>query len=392
MLRVVTAVPGTPLEDALVRRLTRADAGATVVRRCLDTVELRSVAGADLADVAVIDLALRGLDRDIVAELHRCGLRVVGTTPAPKAGMGFGADAVVDHDVDQVLSALRGGFRADPVPRADRAGGRLIAVWGPIGSPGRTSVAVNVADELARLKVNSLLADADTYGPSVAQQLGLLDDASGLAAVCRLAALDRINSAAIRQAAVVLPSGLSVLTGLPRPDRWEELLPAALDAAWSCARQQFALTVVDVGFCLEHDELAWFEPGTMTRNQATIETLGTADTVIAVCGADPVGVVRFLRSLPTLRALAPTAQVQVVVNRAPNGRGAHSELRDMLAAHAGETEPLLVPADGSGFADAMRSGQTLAEATPRSAARRSIQSLAERLAGVAHRRRGRRAA
>jgi Flp pilus assembly CpaE family ATPase len=169
-------------------------------------------------------------------------------------------------------------------------------------------------------------------------------------------------------------------------------MPAALDAAWSVARQQFVTTVVDVGFSLEHDELAWFEPGTVTRNQATIKTLAAADTVITVCGADPVGLVRFLRSLPTLRGLAPTARVHVVANRVPAGRAAQNELRGVLARHAGEAELSVVPDDANAFSTALGAGQTLAEAAPRSAARRAVLLLAEQLVGVSGRRRGRRAA
>ncbi len=44
-----------------------------------------------------------------------------------------------------------------------------------------------MADEIARAGVDVLLADADTYGASVAQHLGLLDESSGLAAAARAA-------------------------------------------------------------------------------------------------------------------------------------------------------------------------------------------------------------
>ena len=65
--------------------------------------------------------------------------------------------------------------------RPSRAAGRVVAVWGPAGAPGRTTVAIGVADEAARLGVSTLLADADPYGGTVAQTLGLLDESAGLA-------------------------------------------------------------------------------------------------------------------------------------------------------------------------------------------------------------------
>ena len=67
------------------------------------------------------------------------------------------------------------------------AKGRIIAVWGPAGAPGRTLVAANIAGELAAEGQSVLLVDADSYGASVAALLGLLDEAAGLAQACRLA-------------------------------------------------------------------------------------------------------------------------------------------------------------------------------------------------------------
>ena len=46
----------------------------------------------------------------------------------------------------------------------DELCGRLVAVWGPTGAPGRTTVATYLACELAGLGVSTVLADADTYG------------------------------------------------------------------------------------------------------------------------------------------------------------------------------------------------------------------------------------
>jgi MinD-like ATPase involved in chromosome partitioning or flagellar assembly len=392
-LRVVTALPDRAFEADVMRRLSRADSGATVVRRCLDAIELRSVAGARLADVAVVDLNLRGLDRDVVAELHAQGLRVIGTAAPDSESAGLGADAVVPEDAELVFSALRGGVVASPVPaRSEGVGGRVVAVWGPVGSPGRTTVAVTLADELSRLGVTTLLADADTYGPSIAQHLALLDDSSGLAAVCRLAAQDRLDLSALARTAVGLPSGLRVLTGVPRSERWDELRPAALDAVWQRARELVSTTVVDVGFCLEHDDLAWFEPGVLSRNQAAVATLAAADVVVAVSGAEPVGLVRYLRALPAARALAPTARIEVVVNRVSTTRGSRSELRALLASQVGSGEPTYIPDDPAAVGAAMRTGRTLAEVAARSGARRAIQSLAERLGGVSSGRRRRRAA
>ena len=75
----------------------------------------------------------------------------------------------------------------NPATERRRRSGRLVAVWGPTGAPGRTSVAVALADEAARSGTDTLLVDADTYSGSAAATLGVLDEASGLALACRAA-------------------------------------------------------------------------------------------------------------------------------------------------------------------------------------------------------------
>ncbi|HAN70940.1 MAG TPA: hypothetical protein DCQ36_05050, partial [Actinobacteria bacterium] len=52
--------------------------------------------------------------------------------------------------------------------------GRLVAVWGPMGAPGRTTIAVGIAEALAERGARVCLIDADTYAPSVALALGLV--------------------------------------------------------------------------------------------------------------------------------------------------------------------------------------------------------------------------
>ena len=65
---------------------------------------------------------------------------------------------------------------------------QLISVWSPIGSPGKSTIALSMATELAESGKNVFLLDADTWAPSLDLQLGLTDHPAGLAAACRLVA------------------------------------------------------------------------------------------------------------------------------------------------------------------------------------------------------------
>ena len=61
-----------------------------------------------------------------------------------------------------------------------------MVVWGPAGAPGRTLVATSLAAALAGRGLRTTLVDADPYAASVAQQLGVLDEVSGLLSAARL--------------------------------------------------------------------------------------------------------------------------------------------------------------------------------------------------------------
>ena len=109
-------------------------------------------------------------------------------------------------------------------PRAAEARGArgtVVAVWGPGGAPGRTSLAIAIAAELGAAGVYTALGDADTHGASIAPALGLLDEAPGFAAACRLAgagALTREEFERIGQFHRASRGGFWVLTGLGRPE------------------------------------------------------------------------------------------------------------------------------------------------------------------------------
>ncbi len=80
-----------------------------------------------------------------------------------------------------------------PVPHPDDGSlGRVVAVHGPTGAPGRTTVAIGLAAEHAHRGHRSVLVDADPHGGAVAQHLGVLDEVSGLLASARL-----VNSGAL---------------------------------------------------------------------------------------------------------------------------------------------------------------------------------------------------
>jgi MinD-like ATPase involved in chromosome partitioning or flagellar assembly len=412
-VQVFTAVTGAAWESSLVGALDRADHGVTVVRRCVDVAELLAAAATGRAQAALLSAELRRLDADAVARLEAAGVAVVGLVEAgdDRAAerlrqLGVGRVLPADSDPAEIAQALRDavsgvgdtghdvaeprsalptlGVPEPPASRPDGPG-RVVAVWGPTGAPGRTTVAVGLADEAARLGVGTLLVDADVYGGVIAQVLGLLDESPGLAGASRLAATGSLDAAALARLSWSVRPRLGVLTGLARSDRWPELRPRAVEAVLAEARRSADLVVVDCSFCLEEDEELSFDTAAPRRNGATLAVLAAADTVLCVSGADPVALQRTIRSLGELGDVLPDVDPVLVVNQVRRGPVAGSPADEIGAAldrFAGREVRAFLPADRRATDAALASGRTLAEVAPSSPLRTALRALAADLAGA----------
>ncbi|MGO0575147.1 AAA family ATPase [Ornithinimicrobium panacihumi] len=262
--------------------------------------------------------------------------------------------------------------------------GEVIAVWGPVGSPGRTTVAVNLAAELAADPTRPvLLVDADTYGASVAQVLGVLDEVPGVAAAARAADQGGLDRAALAELAPEIRPGLRVLTGLPRSERWPELRDVALADVLECCRQLAAWTVVDMASPLEQDEELSFDTVAPRRNGAALTALEAADKVVVVGTGDPVGLQRLVRGLDQVgpHSVAERTVVVTRVRPGPVGREPDRRIREALERYAGVRSAHLVPEDQDALDAALLQGSTLQEVRPRSAARLALVDLAAQVSG-----------
>jgi MinD-like ATPase involved in chromosome partitioning or flagellar assembly len=433
---VLTAVTDSVWEADLVSAFERQDFGVIVIRRCVDLADLLAAAAAGTARAVILSADLRRLDRDALARLATAGVAVIGlvaqggvpgvSDEAERRLRQLGVRHVLAADAGpalisaEVTTAIADGVATgglDPLrlgyaePRAalpdvpalsvvqddgastDRVDGRLVAVWGPTGAPGRTTVAVVLATEAARLGCASLLADADCYGGVIAQVLGLLDESPGLAAAVRQANAGNLDLHTLATLARVVGPNLRVLTGIARAQRWPELRPSGLVAAYAVARQLAALTVVDCGFGLEQDEELSYDTTAPRRNGSTLATLADADHVVAVGSADPVGLQRLVRGLAELAEAIPQCRPQVVVNRVRKGPingDPEQEIQQALTRYAGVDDVIFVPYDRVSLDKAIAGGHTLREIAPDSPVRRALLPLAARFAGVNSARPGRR--
>ena len=247
----------------------------------------------------------------------------------------------------------------------------MIAVWGPAGAPGRTTVATALAAVLGS-RARTTLVDADPYGGTVAQALGVLDEVSGLLSAARLAGSGMLEErfASVQRA---FDQQFTVVTGLPRPDRWTEVRPGTVELLAETASRH-GHVVIDTGFGLDDDDLSG-RPG---RNQLTLAALEVADEVLVVGTADPVGLSRLVRALVDLRERSPMTATRVVVNRMrPTIGWTERDVTQMLSDFARPVGLHFLPEDRATVDRALVTGRTVLETNAESPLAVAIGRLAD---------------
>ena len=363
-LLVVARPPAAGDAAEALTRLRPAVLIASAEPRHLDSPLLLAAAGAGAAVV-------------VLAEGER------GRRHAASLGVREPLDATAD--AGDIRARIEQGLPAPQPPEAVPAAGapgRVTAVWGPAGAPGRTTTAIALASELAAAGLRVALVDVDTVGAAIAPSLGLLGEAPGLAAACRLAAAGALTGAELDRVAQryrCTRGELLVLTGIGRPARWPELSADRMTKVLEQCRSWADHTVVDTGFNLEADEEIVSDLFAPRRNAATIAAVRAADTVVAVGAGDPVGLARYVRAFGDLVELVDPHRVHAVIGKVRQsavGLGAGGQIRASLQRFGGIEDVTLVPADAAACDAALLTARTLPDAAPRSPATAALRRFA----------------
>ena len=184
----------------------------------------------------------------------------------------------------------------------------VIAVTSPYGSAGKTTLAINIALELAAERARVLLIDADIQGPAVANHFLLSEQPAGLAAALRIAAQQRFDLDQLERLSFQFQkSTLRIMPGsqdLPHQAIDESTIASLLETA----RTGFAYTVLDLGYL----------SASSASNQEllTSKIISLADRTILVSLADPIGIFRLLSAEAQIAKLS--SPPELVMNRVRN--------------------------------------------------------------------------
>ncbi|KQV04365.1 hypothetical protein ASC55_04625 [Microbacterium sp. Root322] len=339
------------------------------------------------AEAIIVPATRAVLSAELISACDRAGVRILALGGADSRLLGrLGLSEALRPEAAgwEIAAAL--ASETDTVPRPQSVlPHRVIAVWGPHGAPGRSTLAIQLAVELSRRGRRTALVDTDTVAPALALLLGLSDDAPGVAAACRRAERGALDSAELTRLATTVATGggdIEVLPGINRPSRWPELSSIRLRATLGACREWSEETVVDVAAAFDADEEVTYDLAGPRRHAATTASLNEADLIIAVASADPLGISRFVREHAELRRLTAPTPVVVVVNQVrpgPLGIDARGQVRRTLERFAGITDVVFLPFDQRAADAALLHARPMTDVAPRSPFLAAVRRLASTL-------------
>ena len=359
-----------------------------VARRCVDATDVLAYVLTVDVDAVLVAVDLPGLDAHTVSVLAQSCATVIGVASDLQAydrafSLGISHCVLVEpghaiRAVQAVATTLRDSqLRATDVNTMEipaSPAGTVVVVAGPTGSVGRTMAAVTIADESVRRGRRCLLIDADVRAGSVDQMLGITDCTASVDWLLHQISLGQVQATTVWDSAFEVGENLRVIAGpsgsrLLRPQLWKALMGFAAETA--------DLVVIDAG-ALPNPQSS-FDPDPA---DAAFATLSAADVALMMGGSDPIAVARLLRCLHEVRQVVPAERICTVVSRERADDQQWHEFMERRLAHRIDDHvvaPRFIAEDASACSKALKQAVTLAEAAPRSRARRDLQALAEHL-------------
>lgn len=288
-------------------------------RRCVDSVDLMSAIHLGLANKVVISAGFENLNSTTISGAKKLGCDVYGIylendidSLEKLVGVGVKSNFAIDEtDVEKSLKGLINLLLN--VSEIDKFSNELedlsqvpglICVWGTNGSPGRSSVAINLSFSLASKNFPTLLVDLDAIVPSLAPALGLVSEVPGVSSLVHDALKGRLSQESIEKNVIEVNPGLHVLTGISNPKRWPELRTEGLIQVLKLCSQMYANIICDLSAVLpESTDSSLNDVDIFRRFDHIPKVLEISSRNIFVLSATPLSLIRASEALEALQEI-----------------------------------------------------------------------------------------
>jgi MinD-like ATPase involved in chromosome partitioning or flagellar assembly len=288
-------------------------------RRCVDSVDLMSAIHLGLANKVVISAGFENLNSTTISGAKKLGCDVYGIylendidSLEKLVGVGVKSNFAIDEtDVEKSLKGLINLLLN--VSEIDKFNNELedlsqvpglVCVWGTNGSPGRSSVAINLSFSLASKNSPTLLVDLDAIVPSLAPALGLVSEVPGVSSLVHDALKGRLSQESIEKNVIEVNPGLHVLTGISNPKRWPELRTEGLIQVLKLCSQMYANIICDLSAVLpESTDSSLNDVDIFRRFDHIPKVLEISSRNIFVLSATPLSLIRASEALEALHEI-----------------------------------------------------------------------------------------
>lgn len=288
-------------------------------RRCVDSVDLMSAIHLGLANKVVISAGFENLNSTTISSAKKLGCDVYGIylendvdSLEKLVGVGVKSNFAIDEtDVEKSLKGLINLLLN--VSEIDKFSNELedlsqvpglVCVWGTNGSPGRSSVAINLSFSLASKNFPTLLVDLDAIVPSLAPALGLISEVPGVSSLVHDALKGRLSQESIEKNVIEVNPGLHVLTGISNPKRWPELRTEGLIQVLKLCSQMYANIICDLSAVLpESTDSSLNDVAIFRRFDHIPKVLEISSRNIFVLSATPLSLIRASEALEALQEI-----------------------------------------------------------------------------------------
>ena len=288
-------------------------------RRCVDSVDLMSAIHLGLANKVVISAGFENLNSTTISGAKKLGCDVYGIylendidSLEKLVGVGVKSNFAIDEtDVEKSLKGLINLLLnvseiekfSNELEDLSQVPG-LVCVWGTNGSPGRSSVAINLSFSLASKNFPTLLVDLDAIVPSLAPALGLVSEVPGVSSLVHDALKGRLNQESIEKNVIEVNPGLHVLTGISNPKRWPELRTEGLIQVLKLCSQMYANIICDLSAVLpESTDSSLNDVDIFKRFDHIPKVLEISSRNIFVLSATPLSLIRASEALEALHEI-----------------------------------------------------------------------------------------
>jgi len=315
--------------------------------RLEDTYDLLRTSRTSRPSMALI-VAVPGPQNGQLAEALKAGADEIVILPAESAAV-----ATAIHKAMARVTAAA-ATRPSDAPRSP-----LVAVLGPKGGTGKTTLATNLAADLATRGRETLLVDLDLQFGDVGVVLGVEPEHTiyDLATAGGTMDAERLRGFTGRS-----QDGINVLLAPVRPDQADAVTAEQITAILDLARTTYDVVIVDT-------------PPAFTSG--VIAAVDQADLIVMLGSFDLPGLKNMKLGMETLQMMdVPSARILPVLNRANTKVGL---LVTDVAKVLGRAPEVAVPSD-RGVPQSVNASRPIICMQPKSSPARSFRAIGDRVA------------